>query len=472
MKKRTKDSLMIISSLSVFLVGIFFLFKQCGFLLNYNPHRVVSNSNVSVRQTMLASADDTSSNQNPTSISQDKIAKPDQYNNWVQYYGPWADLFGGTAGSQNGTSKWGPQNSNNVGCVATAIAIQMARGGVKKAANGQEFNPKTNQESNGCTQNYNPQTQSGNGPNGLTSYKTGDKGTVKRDPRIGDSNGDGTFGDDNHTISDKEALAQCKKIADAGDYPLLRVNGDQHTVAFYKAGDNKPLYYDPARSYQGATVKKINYVGAMQKGQLGAFSYDSKAPNGGSGSSDNSSNSSSSSSTSGSSNNSSQNAQTGGSDIKPIFNPFRTPTIKQKTADNINGNDQESRTELLQVADGIGPQVLAFVRSFMIVMIYVYMMLITIGSLVKLADYFLGGIIVDSMNKHMYSDSFASKVLMPKGEFLGISGYRPREIILNAIGRFLPIFIVLLFVATGTFSRIIAWVLTEITNVFPHTFNF
>lgn len=439
--------------------------------LKQNPHDVIAKPQVTLKQTMNASADNNSSNKNPTSISQDQIKKPENYPNWVQYYGPWADLFGGTAGSKNGTDKWGPTNTNNVGCVATAIAIQMARGGVKKAANGEDFNPGSNQKSNGCTQNYNPQTQSGNGPNGLTSYKTGDKGTVTRDPKIGDSNGDGAFGDDNHKISDKDALAQCKKIADAGDYPLLRVNGDQHTVAFWKAGDGKPLYYDPARNYQGATVKSINYVGAMKKGQLGAFDYNSPAPNGGSGSSSNS-NDSSSSGQQQSSNSSNQNAQTGGADIKPVFNPFRTPVLKEKTADNINGENQASRAETLQAADGIGPFVLSVIREFMIVMIYVYVMLITLGSLIKISDYFLGGVITDAIQNHTTTDSLAQKLFLPNGEILGIGGYQPREIVLNALGRFLPIFIVLLLIASGTFSRIIAWVLTGITHLAPHTFNF
>ena len=426
-------------------------------LFSNNPHQVIKSNNSSLKGALYASADNSGKTDNPTSLSDSQLSKPDAYPYWLQYWGPWATMFGGKG---TGGDNWEPP-SDNEGCVATSLAITMARGGVKKAADGSDFNPGTNQKSNGQ-----------NGPEGLNSYKTGDKGTITRDPKIGSTNGG--FGGDPTQLSSSDALAQCKKIADAGNYPLLRCNNNQHTVSYWKPSQDgkRPLWYDPARGANFSAVKSITYVGQMNKGQMNKFQIGSPGPVGGpDGTNGNlSGNGSSNGEDDGSTNNSS--AQVGGAEIKPIFNPFYTPVLKNTPADQI-GKDPASpnRAQLLQVADGFLPFTLTILRQFMLVMIYFFAMLVIVGGLVKTADYWFGGIISDKMSEHI-GDGFVSSLIMPNGELFGISGFKPNEIWIGAIKKFLPIFIVLVLICSGTISRLIATGINIFMKVFPHVASF
>lgn len=434
-------------------------------LFSNNPHQVIKNNNSSLKGALYASADNSGKTDNPTSLSDDQLSKPDAYPYWLQYWGPWAQFFGnnGTAAKGTGGDNWGPKGPENVGCVATSIAIAMAKGGVKKAGNGSDFNPGSNQESNG-----------GKNPYGQISYKTGDKGTITRDPKIGDCSPSGNGATVNTQLSSSDALAQCKKIADSGNYPLIRCNNNQHTVFFWKPSQDgkSPLFFDPARGKNFSAVKSFTYVGQMNKGQMNKFQIGGPGPvggpNGTSGNLSGNNNGEGDNSTGGGS----TQSQTGGAEIKPIFNPFYTPVLKNTPADQI-GKDPASpnRAQLLQVADGFLPFALTILRQFMLVMIYFFAMLVIVGGLVKTADYWFGGIISDKMSEHI-GDGFASSLIMPNGELFGISGFKPNEIWIGAIKKFLPIFIVLVLICSGTISRLIAIGINIFMKAFPHIASF
>lgn len=422
-----------------------------------NPHQVIKASKKSsLKGALYASADNNGKTNNPTTLSDTELSKPSSYPYWLQYWGPWATEFGGKG---HGGDNWGPPGGNE-GCVATAIAITMARGGVTKAADGSEFNPKSNQESNH------------GGVAGLNSYKTGDKGTITRDPKIGSTNGG--YGGDPTTISDQDALDKCKKIADSGNYPLIRCNNNGHTVSYWKPSQDgkRPLWYDPARGANYSAVKNLTYVGQMDKGEMNKYQIGSPGPVGGPDGTNGNASSQSGDSSEASTNNGSQQAQTGGADIKPIWNPFYTPMLHQVPADQVDQDpDNPSRAQLLQMADGIGPNVLTWLRAIMVVLIYFYAAITIFGSLVKIVDTGLGSYGEDYLNNHM-NDGFAKSLLMPNGAFLGIEGFTVKEIFMSAVKRFLPIAIVLLLIASGTVSRLISLGIDVFMKIFPHIASF
>lgn len=460
-KLKSKDfkigaSVVLLASASAFAI-----FKTPSNLIT-NPHQVIKSSkSSSLKGALYASADNNGKTNNPTTLSDTELSKPSSYPYWLQYWGPWATEFGGKG---TGGDNWKPPGGNG-GCVATALAIQMARGGVKKAADNSDFNPKSNQDSNHAAQ------QTGCAYAGLNSYKTGDKGTITRDPKVGSTNG--SYGGDPTEISPQDALDKCKKIADAGNYPLIRCNHNGHTVAYWKPSQDgkKPLWYDPARGANYSAVQNLTYVGQMDKGQMSKFQIGSPGPVGGPDGTNGNASSQSGDSSEASTDNSEQ-AQTGGADIKPIWNPFYTPMLHQVPADQVNQDpDNPTRAQLLQLADGIGPEVLSWIRAIMVVLIYFYSAIVIFGSLVKIVDTGFGSYGEDYLNSHM-NDGFAKSFLMPNGSFLGIEGFTVKEIFMSAVKRFLPIAIVLLLIASGTVSRLISLGLDIFMKLFPHVASF
>lgn len=397
-----------------------------------DPNRFNNEEYATEQTTLLSkiSADDdksSSAKKNPTSLTDAELEKPENYPYWLQYWGPWAQKFHGIG---TGGEKYSGTFSN-WGCVVTSTAIQAARSGVKKAQNGSSFNPGS--MTDGYGEPYNAQN----------IYKftdeKGEKGTINRGAWPGGG-----------PISAAQALEECKKIASAGNYPEIRVDGGGggagHTVAYWKAGDGKPLVYDPSRGYYGDTVKGWYWVTPIEMKGAGIkkFSEDSPGPDGGS--------DGSTSSDSDSSSDSKGNSD-GVNKIKPIFNPFKTPTVKVLPADaNDDVNNPMDNKAMLAIQDGLGPTILSYFRVFMTLMIYVYIAIGIIGVLMKLADMYFGGILSLGINK---SGGF-SNIIAPNGNIMGIGGNRTDEIVKDFIIKYGIISSVLMLVASGSLSKLVA----------------
>lgn len=432
-----------------------------GFLVNgnvnllKNPNQITSVTKVgNMKDTinsMHAFADDNSNGKgNPTTIPDSKLAHPDEYPNWVQFWGPWADEFGGHGA---GGAHWGDTcGMANEGCFATALAIQLARGGATKDSKNNEMNPGNNWKDN---------PHGARGAVGTTTFPT-NRGTIKEDPQAGTQA--------HVTISAGQALSECKKIADAGNYPLIRVNNGGHTVAYWKPGQNAPQFYDPARGYYGTAVKSYTAVGALYGGSLKKFDPNSPGPNGGADTSVG--NDSNSDGSGGSDDSSSSNAQEGAA-IKPIFNPFRTPSLKSLPADQIgNGGSNAptaSKAELYQIADGFGPTVLTWCRYACYGGIYLFAFITVVGMGAQLVNIWFGGAFDNWIWNH--SGGVAGEFFFPGGTILGIEGDTPFEVLKSATLKFLPITVVLLFGVSGVYSRLIAWGLLTVGHLAPHFFN-
>ena len=388
-----------------------------------DPNRFNNEEYATEQTTLLSkiSADDdksSSAKKNPTSLTDAELEKPENYPYWLQYWGPWAQSYGGKG---TGGAKYGPPGFDNVGCVVTTTAIQAARSGVKKSASGASFNPGAMTSD----------------PNAINLYKftdtKGEQGTINRGVWPGGG-----------PISAAQALEECKKIASAGNYPEIRVNGG-HTVAYWKAGDGKPLVYDPSRGYYGDTVESYNFVTAIEMKGAGIkkFSEDSPGPDGGSDGSTSSDSDSSSDS----------KGNSGVNKIKPIFNPFKTPTVKVLPADaNDDVNNPMDNKAMLAIQDGLGPTILSYFRVFMTLMIYVYIAIGIIGVLMKLADMYFGGILSLGINK---SGGF-SNIIAPNGNIMGIGGNKTDEIVKDFIIKYGIISSVLMLVASGSLSKLVA----------------
>lgn len=376
-----------------------------------------------------SSSDSGSSKKNPTSLSDAELEKPENYPYWLQYWGPWAQSYGGKG---SGGEKYGPPGYANVGCVVTTTAIQAARSGVKKNQSGAAFNPGAMTKD----------------PLALNLYKftdtDGKQGTITRGAWPGGG-----------SLSASQALEECKKIASAGNYPEIRVNGGEHTVAYWKAGDGKPLVYDPSRGFYGDTVKNYSWVTAIEMKGAGIkkFSEDSPGPDGGS---DGSTSSDSDSSTS-------KGGSSGSKDtIKPIFNPFKTPTVKTLPADaNDDANNPFDNKAMLAIQDGIAPTLLTWFRVFVTFLIYAYIALGIFGVLMKLADGYLGGIISAGVSRSGSMKDFIS----PGGELFGISGNNANEIVKSFLIKYGIISSVLMLVASGSLSKLVALIIGAFARI-------
>lgn len=380
---------------------------------------------------------------NPTSVAMDTYTKHTSYPLWLQYWGPWATNFGGKG---HGGTNWG---GGNLGCVSTSMAIQAARGGATKTTDGKEWNPLGTPMVNGATQN---------------TYKTGNGLTITRDMKTGGGVGAG------HTMSDKEALAEAQKIASRGDYPLIRMNQDGHTVAYWKAGNGKPLFYDPARQSYGNYAKgPINYVGAMTVKGKGAkkFNPNDPGPNNASGG-----DSSSSDKDSSKDSNSNQPA------IKPIFNPFYSPTVHVLPADQ-NGDQTQTGAQVMAYADGATPSVLAAMRTIVYLTTWIYTAAIIVITLFALADYQSGFLLSDKLKLNTGNSTFR-KLLFPGGAegsdgstLFGLETSSKHTvspyvaIIISAMKKFVVIFLMGAFISVGGLS----WAFSEILSFLNYILN-
>lgn len=293
------------------------------------------------------------------------------------------------------TSKgWGPPI--NGGCYVTSAAIQGARSGITKTQGGKDWNPL----------NIN-----GGSDLGLQSYNGG-KYTFKQKDHKGNYSGDLNGAPAMGKGAAKSAILAMQK---KGEFPIIHISAaagysyGTHYAAVRKLSGNHLTMYDPARNSTYNTTDFLKKAGknwltaaAWIEGWGGGPKDFNHAPAPAAGSSDSSAKGGDLSSKSG-----------GGSSaapkIKPIFNPFTTPTANNTSIgyDTEEKNGATDRSTRLAFYDYLGPKIVSWIQVAAIVCMLVFLGWIIIIALFMLADREMGGL----LDAHL--DEKYKKVLMP-----------------------------------------------------------
>lgn len=293
------------------------------------------------------------------------------------------------------TSKgWGPPI--NPGCYVTSAAIQGARSGITKTSGDKDWNPL----------NIN-----GGSAMGQWSYNGGKYTFKLKDHTDGFGNltGAPAMGKDK---AKKTILAYQKK----GEFPIIHIDSGSgykdgtHYAAVRKLSGDSLSMYDPARDKTYNTTDALKKSGknwltaaAWIEGWGGGPKDFNQAPAPAAGSADSSAKGGSSS----------KNSKSSGSSqapkIKPIFNPFTTPTANNTTIgyDTEEKNGATDRGSRLAFYEYLGPKLVSWLQVVAIAGMLILLGWIIIIALFMLADYQTGGLIGEHIN-----DKYR-KILMP-----------------------------------------------------------
>lgn len=293
------------------------------------------------------------------------------------------------------TSKgWGPPI--NPGCYVTSAAIQGARSGITKTNGGKEWNPL----------NIN-----GGSPLGQQSYNGG-KYTFKMKDHAGNFGGDLNGAPAMGKGAAKKAIAAFQK---KGEFPIIHISQaagygyGTHYAAVRKLSGDSLSMYDPARSKSYNTTDYLKKNGknwltaaAWIEGWGGGPKDFNQAPAPAAGSAD-------SSAKGGDSSKGSKGGSNAAPKIKPIFNPFTTPTANNTAIgyDTEEKNGATDRGTRLAFYEYLGPKIVSWIQVLAIALMLIFLGWIIVIALFMLADRQLGGLVSEHMN-----DKYR-KVLMP-----------------------------------------------------------
>lgn len=346
----------------------------------------------------------------------DDIGNPSNYYKWTQTDTdqPWVKAWGG---------------SNNQGCFTVSFAVQGARAGFVKTNTRKTWNPlNLSNNSDGSM----PDRANGlDKKNKSYSFK----------PRKNEGNysmgkmksSGGKYQETASGMGASKARKAIKAIYDAGYYPIIHLSGGAgypaktHWIAVNKVSGNKITYYDPGRTSDSDTAKALKI---KHKTLLGCVAWVNGYGNGPRKIQDAPSEPASefNSKDNGSNKGNDKNSDSGSSSsngmvaakIKPIFNPFTTPTANNTSIgyDTEEKNGAFDRSTRLSFYDYVGPKIVSWVQVVAIAFMIIFLGWIIITTLIALADYQSGGLLskISAEDNH----GVASKLLFPYGNIRSI----------------------------------------------------
>lgn len=332
-----------------------------------------------------------------SSVKADSISNPSQYMKWTQMdtSQPWVKHWGGVP---------------NPGCYVTSIAIQGARAGMEKASNKQTWNPLTILGGSYMGQ----QSVRGYGSGGKSYNFHMKESTSHFSPDIMSAK----------AMGEENARKAIKAYQAKGEFSIIHMDSGSgydpsfqtHYISVNEVKGNTLKLYDPARSSSYSTTKHEQARGHKNLLQVTAWvegwGGGPKSFNGGPDADGDSSSSSKGSK------DSSSSKSNDVPKIKPIFNPFRTPTVKDTTL-GANVNQKNSAFDLLtlQNLQNIGPKLISWLQIAAIVFMWVFLGYTLITSMLAIGDYWFNGLISEGL-RHL---SFGQDFFFPNGD--GLFGY-------------------------------------------------
>lgn len=328
----------------------------------------------------------------PAYAAKDDISDPSNYYKWTQTNTdqPWVKAWGG---------------SNNQGCFAVSIAVQGARAGFVKTGNGKGWNPLNLASGS-----------DGSAPDRATGIDKNDKSYMFK-PRknvgnysMGKLHASGNYQENAKGMGAANARKGIKAIYDAGYYPIVHLSGGAgypaktHWMAVNKVSGNKISYYDPGRTKNSDTAKALKI---QHKTVLGCTAWVNGYGNGpwkiqdapsedasDFNSKDDGSNKGNSKKSSSDTSGNSGSGMTAAK-IKPIFNPFTTPTASNNSIgyDTEEKNSAIDRSTRMTFYDYLGPLLVSWLQVAAIAFMFMFLGWTIVTTLIALADYQTGGTI-------------------------------------------------------------------------------
>lgn len=309
------------------------------------------------------------------------ISKPSSWPKWTQL-----DM------SQPWNKAWGQGNG---GCYMVSMSVQAARSGLTSIG-GKDLNPLTISQSvaGGGVCGGEPIHAKGGGKSYTFQQKktVGNySGNINSAPAMGAS----------------KVKSGYKSLTKAGLFPIVHIDAasgykedDTHYMAVRKLSGNTMSVYDPARNSGYSTVKNgiggknLLDVTAWLEGWGSGPKDFNHAPAPAAGSTD-------STGSKGSKSNKSS-GKDGAPKIKPIFNPFTTPTVTNPDigADTASKNSAIDRGTQLTFYQWLGPKFVQWVQIAAIICMMGFIGWAMVIALISLADNQMAGLLSNSLESH------------------------------------------------------------------------
>lgn len=399
---------------------------------------------------------------NATVLASD-ISDQSNYYKWTQTDEdqPWVKAWGG---------------ADNQGCFAVSIGVQGARTGFKKMGKG----------SPNVGKNWDPGNIADEPKGGAaaTQYGADAKGkdytfsskVNKGNFSASKMNSDSNFQEDAPGMGAAKARKAIKAIYEQGYYPIIHLSkkagypADTHYIAVNKVSGNKISYYDPGRTKNSDTAKTLKqqvhksllstvaWVNGYGGGPIKIQDAPSKPA----------SNFNSKDSTKGDKNNSNNDSKSDAPRIKPIFNPFTTPTVNNTSigADTDTKNSAFDRGSQLTFYQWIGPKFVQIVQIVAIICMMVFIAWVMISGLFMYLDETTGGLI-DKVMSHAANKNGLVKAIFYPGNSSGLFGFQSHHGLANLVDIYKRLFIIV-FICGLVLTDVLPIILGNIFSFMAH----